>query len=122
MKNVIKELGWKIPYKGLDFFIKSTLDKDGYMTIAFSTDSYYKLVDYTHNIKHFIEAVCAHTKFKKDDFKWVKYCLLSDYFYHRRDFKKELKYAIKACSENKNLTSRHFSINIKKELSNYGIY
>ena len=118
---LLKELGWKRLYKNIGVYFKN-VDKDGYYTVAFSTDASYENFDLDDSrldrkfVDRFIYVICCHTKFKKLNMKWIKSLLVSDYFAHRKDFKNELIWAKKAMKQNKELTPLQFSLNIRELL------
>ena len=127
MKNrfveIAKELGWDQIEEGILVFKKvSPIWVDTTYVISFVTDPSYDNFDpngseiNTEFVSRYIERIGCTNFVRGEILAWKEAILVSDYFYHRRDFKNELIWARKAMKINPDLKPSRFSKTIEKDL------
>lgn len=116
--KIAADLGWIKPYADIDLWYKIG---DEWYTAVFemsdivsSTRRFGELI--TEDTVRRTMVALPTTKFKEKDIDWVLPLLTCDYFFWRRDFEQELKWAKIAMSKNSKLEKEAFSKHIQDKL------
>lgn len=116
--DLAADLGWIKPYSDIHLWYRPSSDL--YTAVFYMADIYESYVVTEELLTSDIVGkgleIMPTTKFKKESLDWVVPMLISDYFYHKRDFENELIWAKKTIQINPKINVNSFSSRIQDKL------
>lgn len=116
--NIVEQLGWIKPYSEIDLWYR---EGGEWYTCVFemadmvsSTRKFEELLT-EDVVRRTIESLPT-TKFKEKNIEWILPMLVADYFWHKRDFEQELKWAQTAIDKNSKIEKTAFSKYVEERL------